>query len=128
LCIALYAFVSVAAPLTVRTQTHYTLFAALQAIPLGALQALSRSYYARMIPAEKSAEYFGFYSLMGKFAAVIGPAMVALVALTVRSSGGTAASAARWGCASITLLFVAGGVLLALSARSPRDQLSVAAE
>jgi MFS transporter, UMF1 family len=119
--ICIYGFVALIGPLVVKTPLQFAFFAGLQAIPLGALQALSRSYYARMIPAEKSAEYFGFYSLMGKLAAVFGPAMVALVALTVRSSGGTAASAARWGCASLALLFVGGGVMLALSAWSPRS-------
>jgi UMF1 family MFS transporter len=39
----------------------------------GGIQALSRSYYARLIPADKPAEFFGFYNMLGKFAAIIGP-------------------------------------------------------
>ncbi len=39
----------------------------------GGIQALSRSFYARMIPKEKSAEYFGFFNMIGKFGTIIGP-------------------------------------------------------
>jgi len=42
----------------------------------GGVQALSRSLYARLIPPEKSGEFFGFFNMLGKFAAVIGPVMV----------------------------------------------------
>jgi len=46
----------------------------------GGIQALSRSYYSRLIPKEKSAEYFGFYNMLGKFAVVIGPILMGTVA------------------------------------------------
>ena len=39
----------------------------------GGVQSLSRSYFARLIPAEKGGEYFGFYNMVGKFAAILGP-------------------------------------------------------
>lgn len=42
----------------------------------GGIQALSRSLYARMIPGNRTAEFFGFYNMLGKFAAVIGPLMM----------------------------------------------------
>jgi len=45
----------------------------------GGIQALSRSFYARMIPRTKSGEFFGFYNMMGKFAAVLGPLMMGWV-------------------------------------------------
>jgi MFS transporter, UMF1 family len=115
--IALFVFVTIGGPLTVHTPLQFGVFAALSAMPLGALQALSRSYWARMIPAEKSAEYFGFYSLMGKFSVMFGPALVALVAAMVRRGGGDSAMAARLGCTSLTVFFVAGGVLLVLAGR-----------
>ena len=47
----------------------------------GGVQSLSRSLYARIIPANKSAEYFGFYNMLGKFAAVLGPLMIAFASL-----------------------------------------------
>ncbi|MBD3241797.1 MAG: MFS transporter [Chitinivibrionales bacterium] len=110
--IFIYLFVTLVGPLTVQTKLQFGFFAALSALPLGALQALSRSYYARLVPPEKSAEYFGFYSLMGKFAVMLGPATVAAVAALSRALGASPASSARFGCASLSFFFVAGGVLL----------------
>ncbi len=76
----------------------------LVASAMGGIQALSRSFYGRLIPAEKSAEFFGLYNVFGKFAAITGPLMMGLVG---RMTGET-----RWGILSILLLFIAGGVLL----------------
>ena len=70
----------------------------------GGVQSLSRSLYARFVPAGKSAEYFGFYNMVGKFATVIGPVLIALTA--------TLTGNARGAIASVALLFLAGGVLL----------------
>jgi UMF1 family MFS transporter len=89
----------------------------------GGVQALSRSYYARLIPADKPAEFFGFYNMLGKFASVVGPALVGGVGLMARAllmpDAPTAdemalvgRTAARWGIASILILFAAGAVLL----------------
>lgn len=70
----------------------------------GGVQALSRSFYARIIPANKSAEFFGFYNMLGKFAAVVGPLLIGLVSLLTRDS--------RLAILSIVILFIAGGLLL----------------
>ncbi|HDQ14203.1 MAG TPA: MFS transporter [Sediminispirochaeta sp.] len=70
----------------------------------GGIQALSRSYYTRLIPENKSAEFFGFFNMLGKFAAVIGPFMMG--AITVLSGSN------RIGILSIALLFLIGGFLL----------------
>jgi len=72
----------------------------------GGIQALSRSFYARMIPRTKSGEFFGFYNMMGKFAAVLGPLMMGWVAIITQSP--------RLSILSVLLLFIAGAVLLAL--------------
>ena len=70
----------------------------------GGIQALSRSFFGKLIPAEKSNEYYGFFDIFGKFAAVIGPSLYALVkSLTGRSS---------FGILSLMLLFAAGGITL----------------
>lgn len=45
----------------------------------GGIQALSRSYYAKIIPKENSNEFFGFYNIFGKFAAIIGPFIMAFI-------------------------------------------------
>jgi len=50
----------------------------------GGIQALSRSYYSRLIPKNQAAEYYGFYNMMGKFAAIIGPALMGIVGLIVK--------------------------------------------
>jgi len=71
----------------------------------GGIQALSRSFFGKTLPKEKSAEFFGFYNIFGKFAAIVGPL---LMALFTRFSGDS-----RYGVLSILLLFVAGALLLA---------------
>src|SRR5213593_951076 len=42
----------------------------------GGVQSLSRSLYAHMVPQSNAAEFFGFYNMLGKFAAVLGPLLV----------------------------------------------------
>jgi UMF1 family MFS transporter len=89
----------------------------------GGVQALSRSYYARLIPPDKPAEFFGFYNMLGKFASILGPLLVGGVGLMVRGAimpdAPTAEdlvrvghTASRWGIASILVLFAAGAALL----------------
>lgn len=70
----------------------------------GGVQALSRSLYARFIPAGKSAEFFGFYNMLGKFAAIIGPVLVGTVSVLSGSH--------RQGMLSVVILFVIGAWLL----------------
>ncbi len=88
----------------------------------GGIQALSRSYYARLIPWNQSAEFYGFYNMLGKFAAIFGPALMGGVGLLVRSlllPDNPAADqlaragqlATRWSLGSIVLLFFIGGIL-----------------
>ena len=70
----------------------------------GGVQALSRSFYARIIPKNQSAEFFGFYNMLGKFAAVFGPIMMGIVSLTTQSP--------RLSILSVSILFISGGILL----------------
>ncbi|MDO9110729.1 MAG: MFS transporter [Desulfatirhabdiaceae bacterium] len=89
----------------------------------GGIQALSRSYYTRFIPEGQSAEYFGLFNMMGKFSAVIGPALVGMVGLISRKILMPATPtpeqlqhvgqlASRWGIGSILVFFIAGALLL----------------
>jgi UMF1 family MFS transporter len=89
----------------------------------GGVQALSRAYYARLIPAARSAEFFGLYNMMGKFAAIVGPALMGTVSLTAERllydpTAGSAAAAAtaqlatRLSIISVVLLFLVGAGLL----------------
>ncbi|MDQ2697023.1 MAG: MFS transporter [Pseudomonadota bacterium] len=70
----------------------------------GGIQSLSRSLYARIIPPDKSGEFFGFYNMLGKFAAVIGPVLMGWVGVMTGSP--------RASILSLLLLFGAGGLLL----------------
>jgi UMF1 family MFS transporter len=70
----------------------------------GGIQSLSRSLYARITPKSQSAEFFGFYNMLGKFAAVLGPLMIGATAALTDSS--------RLGMLSVGILFVSGGLLL----------------
>lgn len=70
----------------------------------GGVQSLSRSLYARLIPPGRSAEFFGFYNMLGKFAAVLGPALMGWV--------GVLSGSPRIGILSVLVLFVAGAALL----------------
>jgi UMF1 family MFS transporter len=70
----------------------------------GGVQSLSRSLFGRLIPAGKNAEFFGFYNMMGKFATVLGPLLIAVVAALTGNE--------RASIISLVLLFVIGGVLL----------------
>lgn len=66
----------------------------------GGVQSLSRSLFVRLIPASKAGSFFGFYNMLGKFAAVLGPMLVAVVAKTSGDS--------RLPILSIIILFVLG--------------------
>lgn len=70
----------------------------------GGVQSLSRSFYTRIIPQNKAAEFFGFYNMIGRFAAVIGPVLMGWVGLISGDS--------RAGILSIILLLGAGAALL----------------
>ena len=70
----------------------------------GGIQALSRSYFTRFVPSGMEAQFFGFYNMLGKFAAIIGPMLVGVVTLLTGSH--------RAGILSLVILFLAGGILL----------------
>ncbi len=72
----------------------------------GGVQSLSRSLYARLIPPSKSAEFFGFFNMVGKFASIFGPLLIAFTPKLI--PGATE----RDGIISLALLFVLGGFLL----------------
>jgi len=82
----------------------FWLLAFLVATSMGGVQALSRSYFGKLIPADRSAEFFGFFNIFGKFAAILGPVLVGVV--------GERAGNSRYGVLSIFVLFVLGGFFL----------------
>ncbi|OPY08798.1 MAG: Vacuole effluxer Atg22 like protein [Syntrophaceae bacterium PtaB.Bin038] len=78
----------------------------------GGVQALSRSLYSRIIPAEQSAEFFGFYNMLSRFASVAGPVLIGATGIWARSMGYEGSAASRIGIVSVALLFLAGGFAL----------------
>jgi UMF1 family MFS transporter len=83
---------------------EFYLLAAVIGLVQGGVQSLSRSLYARLIPPGRSAEFFGFYNMLGKFAAVLGPALMGWV--------GVLSGSPRIGILSVLALFVVGAALL----------------
>ncbi|GBG96704.1 MFS transporter [Lactococcus termiticola] len=70
----------------------------------GGIQALSRSQFARMIPTERSNEYFGFFNIFNRFASILGPALMAVTTLMTGFSS--------FGILSLIILFFLGALLL----------------
>ena len=86
------------------TRVHFYCLAALIGLFQGGIQALSRSLYARLVPKNMEAEFFGFYNMLGKFASVIGPLLMGWITVYTGS--------VRYGILSILILFIAGAILL----------------
>ena len=88
-----------------KTAVDFWILAMLVATSQGGIQALSRSYFAKLIPKENANEFFGFYNIFGKFAAVMGPLLLASTAQWTESTSA--------GVFSLIILFVIGIVILA---------------
>jgi MFS transporter, UMF1 family len=101
--LVIYGLVTIAAAQMSTAREFYFLAFAI-GLAQGGVQALSRSMYARMIPPGRSAEFFGFYNMLGKFAAIIGPVMMGWVGLLTGNP--------RAGIMSLLVLFGVGALLL----------------
>lgn len=69
----------------------------------GGIQALSRSYFGRIVPKNQANEFFGFYNIFGKFAAILGPILFGWISL--------ATGKANYGVGSIIILFIVGSII-----------------
>ncbi len=101
--IGTYIFITLWASM-MQEEYEFYILAALIGMVQGGIQALSRSYYAKMIPHEQAAEFFGFFNFLGRFAAIFGPLLIGFVAVSTDSS--------RLGIVSVVVFFIAGGILL----------------
>jgi UMF1 family MFS transporter len=121
LAIAIYMGVTVWGTMMTEKMEFYIL-AVVIGLVQGGIQALSRSYYSRLIPKNKAAEYYGFYNMLGKFAVILGPVLMGLVGLiakrilmppapTPEQLIAVGQLASRWGIASILILFIVGAIL-----------------
>jgi MFS transporter, UMF1 family len=99
-------------------EREWEFFAMAVAIGLvqGGIQSLSRSVYARIIPRDKSAEFFGFYNMLGKFAAVMGPFLMGVTSLLTGKP--------RTSILALGVLFVIGAGLLSLVKESEGVKLA----
>lgn len=103
ICIAVYASVCIWSSTMQNEQDFYWLAAGIGLV-MGGVQSLSRSMYARMIPLHQAAEFFGFFNMLGKFAAVLGPALMGVVSIL---SGNP-----RVSMLAIVALLCLGGIVL----------------
>ena len=101
-CIAVYAY-------WLDTQFDFWLLAVLVGMFQGTIQALSRSYFAKIIPAEKSGEFFGIYDICGKGASVIGTALVSVLSQLTGSI--------NIGVSALSVMLLIGLVLFRFSAK-----------
>ncbi|MEO5700388.1 MAG: MFS transporter [Casimicrobiaceae bacterium] len=88
-----------------QTAGEFYVLAAVVGLVQGGVQSLSRSLFARLVPQDHAAEFFGFYNVVGKFAAIIGPMLMGSAAVLTGSP--------RAGVVAIAALFAVGGVMLA---------------
>lgn len=101
-CIAVYAY-------WLDSQLDFWILAVLVGMFQGTIQALSRSYFAKIIPAEKSGEFFGIYDICGKGASVIGTALVSFLSQVTGSI--------NIGVSALSVMFLIGLVLFRYSAK-----------
>lgn len=122
LAIGVYALVTVWA-MVMQTAAEFYGLAVLIGLTQGGIQALSRSFYARLIPAGRAGEFFGFYNMLGKFAVIVGPLLMGATGLAVRhllmppdpapdQAAAVGLTASRFSIAALLILFAAGAALL----------------
>lgn len=115
ICLGIY-FITIMAASQMQVAWHFYLLAGVIGLSQGGVQALSRSLFAQLIPEDKSGEYFGFFNLLGKFASVMGPALVAIFARVTNDPRKT--------ILSLTILIAAGAYVL-LKVQKPFIQKSL---
>ncbi len=85
-------------------EIHFYLLAVCIGLFQGGIQALSRSYFSRLIPEGHSSQFYGFFNMLGKFAAIIGPVLVGIMSVITGEQ--------RYGILSLIILFILGFALL----------------
>ncbi|HLC15908.1 MAG TPA: MFS transporter [Thermodesulfovibrionia bacterium] len=122
IAIGAYVVITVWGTLMTSKEEFYIL-ASVVGLFQGGIQALSRSYYSRLVPQNLAGEFFGFYNMLGKFAAIFGPALIGGTGLaaqwllmpdspTQEQFSAYSQLASRIGMGSLLILFLGGGVLL----------------
>jgi len=110
--VAAYMGIVLFAAFFLKTAFEFWVLAIMVGLFQGGVQALSRSYFGRIIPKEKSNEYYGFFDIFGRYASVMGTFLVSVVtSLTGNPS---------LGVLSIGVLLVVGFMLLVRLSRMTR--------
>ena len=112
-CIAAYTGIAVFA-FFLKSQWQFWVLAVVVGMFQGGVQALSSSHFAKIIPQEKSGEYFGLFDICGKGASFLGTMIV--------SVGSQLTGSANVGVGSIAILFVIGFVLFGISTRTEQTK------
>ena len=94
---------------TLRSLLDFLILGFLVGTAQGGIQALSRSYFGKLVPPEHANEFFGFFDIFGKFSSVMGPALFGLAIQLASQAGLDGASASRWGILSVVIMFIIGG-------------------
>ena len=103
ICIGIYSLTVILATQTSK-EIHFYLLASVIGLVQGGIQALTRSLFSKMIPSHQSGEYFGLFNLVGKFASILGPVIVAI--------GNQLTGSSQKGLLGLLILFISGGFLL----------------
>ncbi len=103
LALTVYLGISIAA-FFISEAWHFWALASAVALVQGGSQALSRSLFSRMVPRSRSSEFFGFWSVSGKFAGILGPLLFAVVGQLTGSS--------RFSIISLVVFFIGGMLIL----------------
>ena len=116
ICIIAYFGIAVFA-MFLKEQWQFWILAILVGMFQGGIQALSRSYFTKIIPAEKSGEYFGLMDICGKGASFIGTSVISLISqITGNVSIGVGA---------ISLLFVLGIIVFKMATTEEQEKMSL---
>jgi len=103
ICIVAYTIIAVLGTFMF-ADWNFLVLAALVGTVQGGIQSMSRSLFAHMIPKEQSGEFFGFFGIFEKFASILGPLLMSLVALLSNN--------VRFSVLAVIPLFIAGGLVL----------------
>lgn len=101
--ICIYIVICIYAMLHLSTAKDFYIIGFMVGTVQGGIQSLSRSFFSKQIPAERSNEFFGFYNILGKFSTVLGPLLYGLTLFITKS--------VSIAIASVSLLFVIGLIL-----------------
>ena len=112
-CISAYLFIAVFA-IFLHTQLQFWILAVLVGMFQGGVQALSRSYFAKIIPSEQAGEYFGLMDICGKGAAFLGTTVVGVVTQVTGSMSR--------GVAMISLFFMVGIVFFNMAMKAGNEE------